>query len=407
MSNRNRIKKLFPKIGMNNKLLNLELERRINETPSWSNTKRGFRIGFPQTRPDHSALQAYKKFLNLNSNNIGDPNLIGKTGTRALEQEVLLASATLFGDSHAVGYISTGGTESNLEAIWMISSYFSIERKYIAIIKTSLTHYSINKAAMILGIKTFDSILSKDYTINIYELCRLIKSLFAKGFKGFIIVGTVGYTATGTQDDIEGISQSISKLKQDLKVKIALHVDAAFGGLVVKFLKPNLHFDLYNSEVLTFTVDFHKMGLCPYPSSLFLCRARITKAIKQHIDYADVDDWFVSGSRSGAAAAACWAVINHLGYEGYKKKALYCLELKNWLIKELKVLFPESEVIKNDLNIIAIRFGEHRLKLPKNIEIKYRIHPIEISGKLWYRIYVMPHENKKNLNFFLHDLSKA
>lgn len=399
--------KNFPRGNMSYYRLNKEIEKRLNEIPSWNNTKKGFRLGFPQTKPHKSALIGFKKLLEANSNNIGDNNDdVDLVGTRAMEYEVIRSSAELFGDKNAKGYISTGGTESNIEAIWLIVNNFKLNRDKIALIKSPLTHYSIEKAASIMNLKTYDTSLF-DNKMNVEDLCHLIKYLYTKrNFRGFIIVGTVGNVSTGTSDNIEDITKAIKKLNFKNKIKVAVHVDAAFGGLVAKFVGDNKKFDFTNRMVSTLTVDFHKMGMCPYPAGLFLCRQNLVHDIKMYNSYGNTThDWMVSGSRSGASVASCWAAINSIGYDGYRKNAIRCIDMKEWLINQLLDKFPDIKIIKNNLNVAAVRFtGFDGERLSAYMEEKYRLYYTLINNEKWYKIYIMPHVKKKFLHEFLRDL---
>jgi len=64
------------------------------------------------TRPHPIAVRAHDMFLETN---LGDPGLF--PGVADLEQRVVRMLGELLGCSNAAGYISTGGTESNIQAI--------------------------------------------------------------------------------------------------------------------------------------------------------------------------------------------------------------------------------------------------------------------------------------------------
>src|SRR5690606_21798989 len=75
-------------------------------------------------------------------------------GTQNLEREVLdIIAVDIFKarDGQYDGYIASGGTEANIQAIWIYRNHFVNEFKArhdeIAIVASEDTHYSIPKAA--------------------------------------------------------------------------------------------------------------------------------------------------------------------------------------------------------------------------------------------------------------------
>jgi len=115
-------------------------------------------VGFPGTNPQAIAVKVYNQFLGNHSNNIGlhtrnSEAEIGFSGTQQAEREVIAMIADLMNSSldEVDGYIASGGTEANLVGCWIGRN--SLPEK-TAIICSFLTHYSIIKAADILGIGT-------------------------------------------------------------------------------------------------------------------------------------------------------------------------------------------------------------------------------------------------------------
>ena len=75
------------------------------------------------------------------------------------------------------------------------------------------------------------------------------------------IVGTAGTAELGVVDPIDKLSEIA------LRHNVYLHVDAAFGGLIIPFLpNPKPIFDFSLEGVKSITVDPHKMGMAAIPS---------------------------------------------------------------------------------------------------------------------------------------------
>ena len=121
----------------------------------------------------------------------------------------------------------------------------------------------------------------------------------------------------------------MSSLKLRYGTDIYLHVDAAFGGLVIPFLKdvkPNFDFNL--EGVKSITVDPHKMGMAAIPAGGILFKdAKALDFIKTETPYlTDKVQYTFVGTRTGAAAASAWAVFKALGIEGFQKVVGNCMK---------------------------------------------------------------------------------
>ena len=122
------------------------------------------------------------------------------------------------------------------------------------------------------------------------------------------VVGVAGSTELGTVDPIPELSEICSD------ENIFLHVDAAFGGFVIPFLK-QLHYDVPDFDFLlkginTVSIDAHKMGYSAMPLGTLIIRD------EKWLDEISVKSPCISskkqtgilGTRSGGPVAAAYAV---------------------------------------------------------------------------------------------------
>ena len=120
---------------------------------------------FNQDRFDLSEVPFLASFL-LNPNHIGCHTLGSSesffVGTQEIEREVIsiCSDAILKGYPEEFdGYIASGGTEANIQAIWMYRNYFKCEKSAlnseIAVICSVDSHYSMDKGANLLSIPIF------------------------------------------------------------------------------------------------------------------------------------------------------------------------------------------------------------------------------------------------------------
>ena len=347
-------------------------------------------LGSMCTCPHPVGVKAYYMFL---ESNLGDPGLF--PGTKAMEDEVITMLGELLGKKDVFGHIITGGTEANLMAMRAARNCRIVENPEIIVPKSA--HFSFKKAADILCLKLNKADLNDDYRVKLTSVENLISD------NTVAIVGVAGTTEMGKVDPIEELSDIC------LENNIYLHVDAAFGGYTIPFLKEAGYdlpkFDFSLQGVSSITIDPHKMGLVPIPTGGVLFRERKyleSMAVETPYLTENLQSTLV-GTRSGAAAAATWALLKHLGKDGYQKIAVECMELTYFLADGIKKAGFEL-VSPPQLNIVAFR--------SKNISVDEIAHHLEDKG--WavsmascpdsIRIIVMPHLKREHIEEFLVDL---
>ena len=185
--------------------------------------------------------------------NLGDPALF--SGTTEIEAYVISILGQLVDlPKTGTGVIISGGSEANVTALWSIRNRRFPNFKELSyapeVIAPRSVHISIDKACDLLGLKLIKINLTSDYQIDLNEVISQITN------RTFAIVGVAGTTALGSIDPLLELNDIA------LDNNFDLHVDAAFGGLVIPFLenrnKYNLSFKL--KALSTMTIDIHKMG---------------------------------------------------------------------------------------------------------------------------------------------------
>ncbi len=350
-------------------------------------------LGSMCTESESIAQSVFYKFIN---SNLGDPGLF--KGTKTIEDQVINLIGSLVSIDNPYGHIVTGGTEANLMAMRAARNYArkykNIDNGEIIIPKSA--HFSFNKAADILGLKIVEADMD-DYKIDVSRLESKITD------NTVAIVAIAGTTELGLVDSIDKISE-IAKRND-----IYLHIDAAFGGFIIPFLKdlgydfPEFDFSL--EGVCSMTIDPHKMGLSTIPSGCILF------SDKKYLDVMAVEAPYLTkkeqstivGTRSGASAAATYAVMEYMGREGYTKLALEAMEKTNTL-KEGLLKMGYEIVTEPQLNVIAFTHPDMdvdylaSLLEEKNWRVSISDYPKAI------RIIVMRHVTLDNIKEFLSDL---
>ena len=108
----------------------------------------------------------------------------------------------------------------------------------------------------------------------------------------------------------------------------------------------------------------------------------------------------ITGTRPGANAIAVWALLKHLGFEGYKRVVKEAMENAYWFAEQIKAIKGVYLIREPMLNIVS--FGSKKLE---RIEAELKARGWGISAHRGYiRIVMMPHVKREHLDNFLRDL---
>lgn len=373
------------------------------------------------TNPQVLSLEILTDFAGLNWNNIGVHTFQDSAlGTRKLERDVISMLGSLLGSKNIDGYITQGGTEGNLMGLWTGRNYLRKKNagQKIVLLKTSLSHYSVDKVADILDInQIIDVPLEKRGGMSPVMLEEILHNNVVRGQKKFLFFLTLGYNKTGTVDAVNEINMTLLQSKQKMGIEFYVHLDAAIGGLVYPFVA-DMPFDFTQASVSSITLDMHKTGFMPQTAGVFLCRKGLLEYVARPAAYllgSKIDASF-SGSRPGAVAAASWGVIKALGRQGFKTNVKLCLDLKEYfllLLNQHKNVLVFSYITSPFLNIAAFSFQSFSGgKLPHSIERKYGLVAITLQKEFglesaFYTIVFMPHVTKQALCDFVFDMLAA
>lgn len=355
--------------------------------------KSGRILGSMCTEPHPFAKEIFIKFLN---SNLGDPGLF--PGTKTIEDKAVRMLGDLLGGDNVVGNIVTGGTEANLMAMRGARNIARLKGiKDGEILVPESAHFSFKKAEDILGLKLVQCPLDEDYKISTdFVQDNITKDTVA-------IVGVAGSTELGKVDPIPVLS--------DIAVDkdVHLHVDAAFGGFVIPFLRkygyefPDFDFSLEGVDSMT--VDPHKMGLVPIPSGCVLFRdSDVLKNMEVDTPYLTYKTQStIVGTRLGASSAAVYGLFKYLGFEGYGKLALECMDNTLFLRDEL-VKLGYSVVSEPELNIVGFNYPGVDTSVLANILSDYGWLVSESSIPKAIRIIMMRHIKRENIIDLVKDL---
>ena len=382
--------KLYEK-GLPEKAILDELESKLKEDFTYDS---GRILGSMCTTPYSFAKEVYMKFL---EKNLGDPGLF--SATTQLEKEAIGMLGSLLSHPNASGHIVSGGTEANILALWAARN-LAKNKPHDVIVPIS-AHCSFDKAANLLGLKLIKVKLNDHFQMDVKETEKAVSE------DTVAIVGVAGTTGLGAVDPIPELSEIA------LAHDVYFHVDAAFGGFVLPFLKEfgsNVQdFDFRLPGVCSITVDPHKMGLAPIPAGGILFRdEEMMRSISTRVPYlagGGTEHTTILGTRSGASSIAVWALLMHLGKQGYRAVVGRCMRLTSKLVEGIQRIDGVSLVTQPTLNVVGISSDEVDIKSVAK-ELKRRGWAVAVFPD-YIRVVVMPHVKSSHIEHFLKDLEKT
>ena len=353
-------------------------------------------LGSMCTEAHPFAKEVYCKFLDTN---LGDPGLF--KGTKLIEEKVIQSIGEMLSLDKAYGNIVTGGTEANLMAIRAARNH---ARKYKGIVDGEIiipdsAHFSFKKAADMLNLRIVEAKLDDNYKIDVESVREAISD------KTVAIVAIAGTTELGLIDPIE----EISKIAHENN--IYFHVDAAFGGFSIPFLKRIGYdlpvFDFSLEGVCSITVDPHKMGLAPIPAGGIIFRC------EEYLEVMAVDSPYLTvktqstivGTRLGASSAATYAIMKYFGKEGYSKIAKELMDNTAFFAEGLKEIGYEI-VCEPELNIVAFNHPDMDANVlaQKLEELNWKVSVAKCPVAI--RVVLMNHIKRNHLEELLEDLKE-
>ncbi|WP_372792777.1 aspartate aminotransferase family protein [Lutibacter sp.] len=378
-------------------------------------------LGYPVSRLDENVFNTSGGFLDVspllksfiaNPNNIGCHTL-GKSeeafkGSQELEKEVIRVLAVdIFKaeEEEYDGYIATGGTEANIQALWIYRNKFKKDFNAtldeMVILSSEDTHYSVHKGSNLLSVDTVSIPVNFDSReIIVEELDTIVRGLISEGKKYFMVISNMATTMFGSVDNPDIYANIL--LKHNVEFRI--HIDGAFGGFIYPISNKKSTINFQNPHVSSITIDAHKMLQAPYGTGVFLCRKNlIENVLTKEAQYVDGMDLTIVGSRSGANAIAVWMILFSYGYYGWFEKISTLLLRTEWFCKQLNEL--NIEYFRDPyMNIVTLKSKF----VPEILAQKFGLVPDTHNGvNSWYKVIMMDHVEIDDLLKFVNELKRS
>ena len=329
-------------------------------------------------------------------------------GTHEIERDVIrICAEDILGSEpdQCDGYVASGGTEANIQAIWIYRNYFQREMgaslDEIAVLTSEDAHYSIAKACNLLGLKRVRvQVNESTREIESARLDDAIQEGQRSGIRYWIVIANMGTTMFGSVDLVDQIAERFEAENATYR----LHVDGAFGGFVYPFTGDCTELSFQNHRVSSISLDAHKVLQAPYGTGIFLSRKGLLQYVRtDEADYVDGFDSTLIGSRSGANAIAVWMIFMTYGPHGWREKIetlqSRTQKLSDWLTAKSIEHYRHAR-----MNVVTIR-ARH---VPREVAERFTLIPDSHSlTPNWYKVIVMDHVSTDALEQLADALSDA
>ncbi len=290
---------------------------------------------------------------------------------------------------HALGAFCSGGTIANVTALWvarnrlfapsgsfrgiaqegLARSLKHLDCDGLAVLVSQRGHYSLGKAADLLGIGR-DNLVKVDADssnrIDLRHLKDTCCRLRDENIRPLALVGIAGTTETGNVDPLEEMADFA------LELGCHFHVDAAWGGPTL-FSESSRHLLKGIERANSVTLDAHKQLYVPMGAGMVVFKdPTALSAIEHHAAYIlrhgskDLGSHTLEGSRPGKALLV-HAGLSIIGRKGYELLIDLGIERAK-SFAEMVRKHPDFELTSTpELNILTYRY------CPKDVQHKLNL----------------------------------
>ena len=344
-------------------------------------------VYYPGDRAQEVIDEAYTMYL---TENALDPTTF--PSLLRLENEIVGMMADLLqGDQAVVGNFTSGGTESLILAVKAARDFARATKPHIKdpeMVLPATAHASFYKAAHYLNVKpVVTPVYGDSFLADVEAMHEAITD------NTILLVGSAPGYAHGVVDPIEEIAALA------LENGLLCHVDGCVGGIHLSYMRkagfavPT--FDFTVPGVTSISADLHKYGYAAKGASVVLYK---NKELRKHQFFAcsrwtgyTVINPAITSSKTGGPMAAAWAVMNHLGDDGYMEIVREVMEATQIVIDGINRIDGVQVLGQPDMCMFSFTSTSDKINV-------YRLAD-ELKQKNWY---VQPQFKRANSPANLH-----
>ena len=257
------------------------------------------------------AEEAYRRFSGENAlSTDAFPSL------RKIQSEVVAMTGSWLGvNQDSAGFMTSGGTESILMAVKAARDRLRSERNINRpnIVLPTSAHAAFDKACAYFEVESRRVDVKDDWRADVDAMRARVDQ------NTVLVVASAPQYPQGVVDDVSGIAALA------LDADCNCHVDACMGGVTLAYLERLGEvlppWNLRVPGVSSISVDLHKFGYTSKGASVIMYASKYLRSFQGFV----TDNWLgglyassgALGTKSGGSMASAWAVMHHLGDDGY------------------------------------------------------------------------------------------
>ncbi|KAF8333093.1 pyridoxal phosphate-dependent transferase [Cantharellus anzutake] len=219
---------------------------------------------FVTTYMEEEAEKVGPVLLNVNFIDVEEYPASGEIETRCVNMIARLFNAPLDRpDAEALGVSTIGSSEAIILSVLAAKRRWKNKRvaegkstDHPNIVMSAAVQVCWEKAARYLEVEErYWFCKPGQYVINPKEAADLVDE------NTVLVVAILGTTYTGQYEDVATLNDELEKKNREAGLDVQIHVDAASGGFVAPFIRPDLVWDFRLPLVSSINVSGHKYGL--------------------------------------------------------------------------------------------------------------------------------------------------
>ncbi|GAB3297460.1 pyridoxal-dependent aspartate 1-decarboxylase PanP [Pseudidiomarina andamanensis] len=311
-------------------------------------------------------------------------NVLGMLHHLVYQQNESFYQRWMHSAQHSLGAMCSGGTIANITALWvarnlalkpdgdfagiaaegLAAGLAHYGYKRLTIMVSERGHYSLSKAADVLGIGRRNLIAvptDENNRIRIDKLREACDKVTADGGRVLAIVGVGGTTETGHIDPLNELADVAEE------VGAHFHVDAAWGGATL-LSQRHRHLLRGIERADSVTIDAHKQMYVPMGAGMVLFKdPSMVRAIEHHAEYVirhgskDLGAHTMEGSRPGMAMLV-YSAMHVMGRRGYELLIDQSIEKAQEFAELIKQQDDFELITEPELCLLTYRFVPAKVK---------------------------------------------
>ncbi len=244
-----------------------------------------------------------------------------------MQQDIVSIATGLLGGDHLPagesdgvrGFLTSGGTESLLQATKTARDWGRQRRRVEQpnMVLATSAHAAFEKAAHYFDVESRRVAVRPDFSADVDAMADAVDD------QTVLVVASAPSYPQGVIDPVTELAAMAAERG------VLCHVDACLGGFLLPFLQRLGHvatpWDLSVPGVTSISADLHKYGYASKGISVILYRDKELARLQPFV----TTNWLgglygspsMAGTRPAGPIAAGWAVLHHLGEDGYLRLA--------------------------------------------------------------------------------------